>query len=77
VRNSILAGSLDAERIAVPLVRELQYGVSNEADLLSAFTTDGALRLNVPVGGIGQFVGNALHRWERRQRHAFSLIIRR
>ena len=63
-RNAIMAGSLDAERLAVLLVREFQYGVSDEADLLAAFAAGGVLRLSVPVGRMDQFIGNALHRWE-------------
>mgnify|MGYP000857958385 CR=1 FL=1 len=63
-KNRIVADSLDAERIAALLVREFQYGLCNEADLLAAFTADGVLRLSVPVGRMDQFIGNALHRWE-------------
>jgi len=60
VKNSILAGSLDAGRVAALLVREFQYGVNHEADLLAAFTADGAFRLSVPVDRIDQFISNAL-----------------
>jgi hypothetical protein len=45
-------------------IREFQYGVKNEAAFLAAFTTDGVLRLSVPVGRMEQFIGTALHRWE-------------
>src|SRR5690606_36272261 len=42
-RNAISAGSLDAKRLAAPLVSEFQHGVSEEPGLLAAFTADGAL----------------------------------
>jgi hypothetical protein len=64
IRNAILPRSLEAERIAALLVREFQYGLSDEADLLAAFGSDGRFRLSVPVGKIDLFVGNALGRWE-------------
>ena len=63
-KNSIIARSIDAERIAALLVREFQYGVSKEADLLAAFTADGVFRLSVPLSRIDQFIGNAVSRWE-------------
>ncbi|MDW6026668.1 hypothetical protein SAZ10_33410 [Mesorhizobium sp. BAC0120] len=62
--NSITARSIGAERIAALLVREFQYGVNKEPDLLAAFTADDAFRLSVPVSRIDQFIGNALSRWE-------------
>ncbi|BCH26445.1 hypothetical protein MesoLjLb_62300 [Mesorhizobium sp. L-8-3] len=70
-RNAIAARSLDAERIAALLVREFQYGVRQEADLLAAFTADGAFRLSVPVDRMDQFIGNALGRWEADNDTAF------
>ena len=63
-KNQIVANSGGAERIAALLVREFQYGVGNEADLLAAFTADGVLRPSGPVGRMDHFIANALHRWE-------------
>ncbi len=69
--NTIGARSLDAQRIAALLVREFQYGVREEADLLAAFTADGAFRLSVPFERMDQFVGTALGRWETDSDTAF------
>ena len=63
-RNAISAGSLEAKRLAAPLVREFQHGVSEEAGLLAAFTAGGALKLGIPVSRMGKFIGNALSEWE-------------
>lgn len=63
-KNAIVTGSRDAERLAALLVREFQHGVNEEAALLTAFTTDGALRLSVPVGRMKKFIGDTPDEWE-------------
>jgi hypothetical protein len=63
-RNAISAGSLDAKRLAAPLVSEFQHGVSEEPGLLAAFTADGALNPSIPVSRMAKFIGNALSEWE-------------
>jgi hypothetical protein len=60
-KNRIVPGSLDAKHLAALLVREFQYGVCCEADLLAAFRAAGVLQPSVPVGRLDQFIGNALH----------------
>ena len=62
--NAIVDGSLDAERTAALLIREFQYGVNKEAELMSAFMGNGNFRLSVPVSRLSLFVGNTLDRWD-------------
>ncbi len=64
LRNAIMPGSLDAERVAVLLVREFQHGVNEEADLLAVFPCDGPLRLSIPMSRMGRFIGDAVGDWD-------------
>jgi hypothetical protein len=72
VRNAIMPGSLDAERLAVLLVREFQHGVNEEADLLAAFPRAGPLKLSIPMGKMDKFIGNAVGDWDADGETAFE-----
>jgi hypothetical protein len=63
-RNSIAAGSAEAQRVAALLIREFQHGVNEEAALMTAFGGDGNFKLSVPVTRLGRLMGNTLYGWE-------------
>lgn len=72
VCNAIMPGSLDAERLAILLVREFQHGVNEEADLVAAFPRAGPLKLSVPMGRMNKFTGNAAGDWDADGETAFE-----
>lgn len=64
LKNRFAPTSIAATQLASLIVREFQYGLTDEEMLRSAFTSGNAFRLSIPIDKIDQLFGNTLHGWD-------------